>query len=187
VFQHLCKAFVGIHHNVALFHHYFYTCLENGDFIAGGVTFCLRDHMAQHCITVEKKKKVQMWCHKWYYMRFIEPNESLAKPTGPPEKVEWSKAGDRDAEFICTHEWIEELKGLGLTGRQVTTHFLKLSVGTLQRWFHPVWEYKGVHDRTQLFVGRQLVPTTADLDRNVDLMCSGMSSMDSPPSNILPL
>jgi hypothetical protein len=101
--------------------------------------------------------------------------------------VEWSKAGDRDAEFICTHESIEELKGLGLTGRQVTTHFLKLSIGTLQRWSHPVWEYKGVHDRTRLFVGRQLVPTIADLDRNVDLMCSGMSSMDSPPSNILPL
>ncbi len=50
-----------------------------------------------------------------------------------------------------------------------------------------MWEFKGVHDRTQLFVGRQSVPTADDLDWKVHLLCGRTSGIEVPPTTILTL
>jgi hypothetical protein len=48
---------------------------------------------------------------------------------------------------------------LGLSGKQVVTHFIGHGIAPLQLWSHLAWEYKGINDPTWLWVG---LPATLD-------------------------
>jgi hypothetical protein len=98
IFQHLCEMFLGIKPSIALFRHFYYPRVEVR-MLAGSVAFRLRDHLSKHYITIDKKKNEE-WRHKWCFMRFPEPGDSLAEPSGPVKrKASWGNLGEKDVEF----------------------------------------------------------------------------------------
>jgi hypothetical protein len=90
---------------------------------ANSATFVLRS--PDEYTNMERMNTTAKWHHKWCWAFFEVPNKSLTEPNGPPGQENWMALGDRDAESGCAFEHNRELRALGLTGRQVTTHFLK--------------------------------------------------------------
>jgi len=172
IFQHLCECFVGIHPSVALFRHYYYPRVEAGH-MSGGVTFRLRDGMMSQYILVDKKKWEE-WRHRWCYVHFPEPNESLAEPTMViSTKAPWRTLDAKDALFQPAYDRILMLRNLGLCGRQVVSHFISRCIAPLQSRSHPMWQFSGVNDTTRLFVGPQAAFERQTLDLMVNELTGG--------------
>ena len=72
VFAHLCENFVGVHPNVALFHHFFMPRVERGEPLSGGIAWISRAGKKEAYLEGELRSKWEEWRAEWCWI--VEEN-----------------------------------------------------------------------------------------------------------------
>ena len=83
VFAHLCENFVGVHPNVALFHHFFMPRVERGEPLAGGIAWISRTGKKDAYLEGELHSKWEEWRAEWCWIVEENPQPFTALRQAP--------------------------------------------------------------------------------------------------------
>ena len=79
VFAHLCKNFVGVHPNVALFRHFFMPRVERGEPLSGGIAWISRAGKKETYLEGEFRGKWEEWRADWCWIDEENPQPFTAR------------------------------------------------------------------------------------------------------------
>ena len=90
-FAYACEAFIGLMPSVALFWHFFMPRRGRSRWIAGGVSFCLKQENARQYPDTKIHPNWQDWRWNWYLVQAGSTSPHLLVPTAPAESLANSK------------------------------------------------------------------------------------------------
>ncbi|KAK1621397.1 hypothetical protein QYE76_026914 [Lolium multiflorum] len=158
IFITLCECFLGTDPNRGLWKCIFYlrrNSSRNISYNVGGVVICIRPDVDY--FDVKFPDSVQGWRRRWLYIReeHVDSQEYNVTPFDGGAKILQRRSWDAEAteeEKTATntlmkriHE-LQNTRGKGLSGVQITAHFLRIRVQPLQARKNPLWMYVGEED-----------------------------------------
>lgn len=145
VFVTLCKGYLGIDPNFALWKYFFYASVflktvkkgVTAPVRMGGVMFQLRSYRAAEYITIKAAPSHKGWHQKWFYVRSY-PDAPLPPFTGryfevAPKKWEWGPVDAEKKKIGGLLDAIKTLKNHDLIGAGVVAAFHRRRVLPLMR------------------------------------------------------
>ena len=116
-FAHACEAFVGVMPSVALFRHFFMPRRGRSRWIAGGVSFCLKQENASQYPRTKIHPSWKDWRRNWYLAQAGSISPHLLVPTAPAESLANSRdVSAQDEALLPIVRKFEELRDSQVTG-----------------------------------------------------------------------
>ncbi|KAK1597547.1 hypothetical protein QYE76_007992 [Lolium multiflorum] len=153
IFITLCKCFLGIPPNWALWKRIF--CLRRN----GSVVICVRTDVDY--FDVKFPDSVQGWHKRWLYIHEESANsvEHNIIPFDGSAKIQRRRSWDAEASeeekkateaLMSRIHQLQNTRGKELSGVQITAYFLRIRVQPLQARKNPLWTYSGENDANRI-------------------------------------
>src|SRR3954467_9840212 len=165
VFAHLCKNFVGVYPNVALFRHFFTPRVEREEPLSGGISWISKPDKKDAYLEGELRSKWEEWRADWCLIVEENPQPfTVVRRTPVVHGRDWSEVASDDDKLQIAVTRILRLRRAGLTVGAVGADFLRCRIAPLQEKGRPAWEFQNAADIMRLPPSLNFNFTVLELD-----------------------